>query len=179
MSSPSGGIGGALIRAVEDLDPYAMALIWAVCALLAVFAFVQGCLRLMRHANTGGAGPSLWSAGASFLIAGVLMALPGVLAGAGETFFGTDSATSAVLAYGGGGHDYGKLVDALVWIVRVVGLISFAKGMYVLRGASDGVPGATVSGASMHMLGGAMAWHILLLLGAVQTTLGISVLTIR
>ena len=179
MSSPSGGIGGALIRAVEDLDARVMALIWAVCFLLAVFAFIQGCLRLMRHANAGGAGPSLWSAGVSFLIAGVLMALPGVLAGAGETFFGKDSATTAMLAYGGGGADYGRLVAALAWIVRVVGLLSFVKGLFVLRGASDGAPGATVSGASMHMIGGVMAWHILPLLGAVQTTLGISVLKIQ
>ena len=179
MSSPSGGIGGALIRAVEELDAHVMALIWAVCFLLAVFAFIQGCLRLMGHANAGGAGPSLWSAGVSFLIAGVLMALPGVLAGAGETFFGADSATSATLGYGGGGHDYGKLLAALAWIVRVVGLIGFVKGIYVLRGASDGAPGATVSGASMHMIGGAMAWHIVPLLGAVQATLGISVLRIQ
>ncbi len=179
MSSPSGGIGGALIRAVEDLDARVMALIWVICFLLAVLAFIQGCLRLMRHANAGGAGPSLWSAGVSFLIAGVLMALPGVLAGAGETFFGRDTATSAMLSYSGGGHDYGELLAALAWIVRVVGLISFVKGIYVLRGASDGAPGATVSGASMHMIGGVMAWHILPLLTAVQTTLGISVLKIQ
>ena len=179
MSSGDGGIGGALIRAVEDLDASVMALIWAACYLLAALAFVQGCLRLLRHANSGGAGPSLWSAAVSILIAGVLMALPGVLEGAGETFFGAESATSATLGYGGGGHDYGKLLAALAWIVRVVGLIGFVKGIYVLRGASDGVPGATVSGASMHMIGGAMAWHILPLLGAVQTTLGITVLKIR
>ena len=178
MPGSGGGIGGALVKAVEDLDAGVMALIWVAFYLLAAIAFVQGCLRLVRHANAGGAGPSLWSAGMSFVIAGVLMSLPGVLQGAGETFFGGESAAAATLGYGGGGEDYGKLLGALVWIVRVVGLISLARGLYVLRGASDGVPGATASGAAMHMIGGIMLWHILSLLGAVQTTLGISVLKI-
>lgn len=179
MGKTDGGIGGALVKAVADLEPGVTALIWAVCYLLAVLAFVQGCLRLLRHANAGGAGPPLWGAAMSFAIAGVLAALPGVLAAAGETLFGGTTAVSATLGYGGGGRGYAPLLAALAWIVQLVGLIGFVKGIYVLRGASDGVPGATVSGASMHIVGGAMAWHILPLLAAVQTTLGISVLRIR
>ena len=171
-------VGGALVNAVADLKTPVMALIWLAFYALAVFAFVQGCLRVLRNANAGGGGPSLWGAGLSFLMAAVLMWVPNVLWGAAETFFAGSNVSTATLGYGTRGAGYEKLLAAMFWIVQVVGLLSFARGMYVLRGASDGVPGATVSGAAMHMVGGVMAWHILPVLGAVQATLGISVLRI-
>lgn len=172
------GIAGALIAAVADLKPWAMLLIGVVCYLLALLAFVQGCLRILRHVDMGGAGPSLWSAASSFVIAAGLVWLPAVLEGAAGTFFAGKTPGTATLGYGGRGQDFDELLEALFWIVRVVGLLAFVKGLFVLRGASDGAPGATVSGAAMHLIGGLMAWHILALIAAVQTTLGIRVLTI-
>ncbi|MDE0173305.1 MAG: hypothetical protein OYH76_19190 [Defluviicoccus sp.] len=171
-------LAGALIAAVADLKPGVMLLIGLACYLLALLVFVQGCLRILRHVDTAGAGPSLWSAAASFLIAAGLIWLPGVLAGAGKTFFAGQTPGVATLGYGGRGEDFGELLKALFWIVQVIGLLAFVKGLFVLRGASDGAPGATVSGAAMHLIGGLMAWHILALIAAVQTTLGIRVLTI-
>ena len=171
-------MGTALVAMVADLRTPVMRLILVFCYVLALLCVVQGCLRLLRHANSGGNGPSLWGAALSFLMAGVLASLTAVLGSAGETFFGAGSPASATLGYGGGGANYDELLGALVWIVRVVGLLSFVKGFYVLRGASDGVPGATVSGAAMHIVGGAMLWHIVAVLWAVQNTLGISVLRI-
>ena len=178
MGSGATDVGGALVRAVEDMDSAVYALIRLALYLLALLAFVQGCLRLLRRANGGPGGESLWGAAVSFAIAAVFVAIPEVLTGAGETFFGKETAVSATLGYGGREANYEPLLQAVAWIVRMIGLLSFARGMYVLRGASDGVPGATVSGAAMHLVGGAMAWHILLLLRAVQETFGISVLRI-
>ena len=177
-SSGAMDVAGALVKAVNDVDSAVYFAIRTVLYLLGVVAFVQGCLRLLRRANEGVAGQSLWGAVASFAIAAVFVSIPEVLRGAGETFFGGETAVSAALGYGGRAVDYEPLLQAVTWIVRMVGLLSFAKGMYVLRGASDGVPGATVSGAAMHLVGGAMAWHILVVLEAVQETLGISVLRI-
>ena len=171
-------IAGALIAAVGELEEPVFLLIGAVCYLLALLAFIQGCLRILRHVDMGGAGPSLWSAAASFLIAVGLIWLPGVLAAGGTTFFAGAAPGTATLGYGGRGEDFGELLKALFWIVKVVGLLAFIKGLFVLRGASDGAPGATVSGAAMHLIGGLMAWHILALIAAVQTTLGIRVLSI-
>ena len=171
-------VGGALVAAVADLKPGLEPLLWLVFYMLALLAFVQGCLRLSRKANGDAGAGSLWGAGVSFVIAAVLAWMPQVLSGAGESLFGKETAASVALGYGGREANYQPLLEAVVWIVRVIGLLSFAKGMYVLRGASDGVPGATVSGAAMHLVGGAMAWHILFLLRAIQETLGISVLRI-
>lgn len=178
MGSGAVDVGGALVNAVKDVDWAVYTAITTVLYLLGVLASAQGCLRVLRRANEGLAGESLWGAAVSFVIAAVFMWIPEILRGAGETFFGGETAVSATLGYGGRDANYEPLLQALTWIVRMVGLLSFAKGMYVLRGASDGVPGATVSGAAMHLVGGAMAWHILVLLEAVQETLGISVLQI-
>ena len=178
MGDAARDVGGALVAAVADLKPGLEPLIWTVFYLLALVVFVQGCLRLARRANGEAGSGSLWGAGVSFLIAAVLVWMPQVLSGAGESLFGKETAASVTLGYGGRDANYEPLLAAVVWIVRIIGLLSFAKGMYVLRGASDGVPGASVSGAAMHLVGGVMAWHILLLVKAVQETLGISVLRI-
>lgn len=172
------GLAGALIAAVTDLQPWVAALIALACYLLGALAAVQGCLRILRHVDSGGSGPSLWSAAASFLIAAVLVWLPGFMESAGETFFAGQTPSAATLGYGGRGQNFDRMLAALFWIVRVIGALAVMKGMFVLRAASDGTPGATVPGAAMHILGGLMAWHMLALLGAVQATLGISVLTI-
>ena len=171
-------IGGAMVKAVGDLKAPVMAVILLACYALAILAFIQGCFRVLRHANSGGGGPPLWGAGLSFLMAAVLAWVPNVLWAAGETFFAGSTASAATLGYATRGAGYEKLLAALFWAVNVVGLLAFVKGLFVLRGASDGAPGATVSGAAMHMAGGVMAWHIVPLIGAVQATLGISVLTI-
>ena len=66
----------------------------------------------------------------------------------------------------------------MLTVVGWVGVLAFLRGAFVLRAAADGVPGASVGRAAMHMLGGICAWHIESLIGAVQTSLGIQVLRV-
>ena len=108
-----------------------------------------------------------------------MVAFPSWLAGAGESLFGTGhTAAHASLGYGGRGVDYDALLGAVFAIVAWAGLFAFLRGVFVLRAAADGAPGATGARAFLHMLGGAAAWHMTGVIEAVQTTLGIRVLTI-
>ena len=60
-----------------------------------------------------------------------------------------------------------------------LGLFAFIRGAFTLRAAADGKPGAGGPKAFAHMAGGIAAWHIVAVIEAVQTSLGIAVLNIR
>ena len=172
------GIGEALVKAVADLEGPLYLLLSVICYLLALVAFFQGCMRLLKYNEDKYHAPSVSGTLVSFLIAVVLVALPRVLEAGGATFFQGDAPVTVSLGYGARAADFDRMLGAVFTIVEFVGLLAFLKGIYVLRAASDGTGGATVPSAAMHMLGGLMLWHIGWVLLAVQTTLGISVLRI-
>ena len=68
---------------------------------------------------------------------------------------------------------------AVFTLVSLVGLFAFIRGAFTLRAAADGKPGASGPKAFAHMAGGIAAWHIVAVIEAVQTSLGIAVLNIR
>ena len=172
------GIGGALVAAVGDIGPGLTMLLSLIFYLLGLIVFFQGCLRLLKYSEDRFHAPSMGGTVVSFVASAVLVSLPQVLQAGGETFFPADTPVTANLGYGARAEDYDKLLAAVFTIVWIVGVLAFVKGIYALRAASDGRAGATVGGAVLHMVGGLMAWHIVGLLDAVQTTLGISVLRI-
>ena len=170
----------ALIGAVADLEAPALLLLSLVCWLLALIAFFQGCTRLLKASEDRYHAPPMAGIVVSFLAAAILAALPEVLAGAGKTFFGAQSHARASLGYAGAkAAEYDRLLAALFVIVRIMGLLAFVKGLFVLRAASDGRGAASVPSAAFHMLGGLALWHILAVVAALQATLGISVLKIQ
>ncbi|MDE0342657.1 MAG: hypothetical protein OXK82_05710 [Deltaproteobacteria bacterium] len=65
------------------------------------------------------------------------------------------------------------VIRAIFDVVSLIGLFAFVRGIFVLRAASDGKPSATAGSAAMQMLGGAACWHIVTIIDALQTTLGI------
>ena len=68
---------------------------------------------------------------------------------------------------------------AVFTLVSLTGLFAFIRGAFTLRAAADGKPGASGPKAFAHMAGGIAAWHIVAVIEAVQTSLGIAVLNIR
>ena len=172
-------VGDALISLVRDLDPALMGLISVCCYLLALAAFLQGAARLLRLSEDRFNGPSAAGTALCFLVCLVLASFPSWLAAGGESLFGTDTAASASLGHESPrGAGYDALLGAVLTVVGWVGLLAFLRGVFVLRSAADGLPGASAGRAAMHMLGGICAWHIESLIAAVQTSLGIQVLRI-
>ena len=171
-------LGGALVSLVRDLDPGLMTLIGAACYLLGLAAFVQGAMRLLRLSEDKFHGPSAAGTALCFLVCLVMVSFPSWLSAGGESLFRGSTAASASLGHGGRGADYDALLEAVLTIVGWVGLLAFLRGVFVLRAAADGVPGAGAGRAFTHMLGGICAWHIAGLIEAVQTSLGIQVLRI-
>ena len=173
------GLGGALISLVRDLDPALMRLISVACYLLGLLAFRPGVRA--PAAALGGPLPRPLRRRHRALLPGLpghgvlpLLALrPGARACSAR-----NTAASASLGHGSAAADYDALLGAVLTVVGWVGLLAFLRGVFVLRAAADGQPGASAGRAAMHMLGGVCAWHAESLIGAVQTSLGIQVLRI-
>ena len=179
MAEPN-DLGQAMIALVSDLEPGLLLLVSALCYLLALTAFAQGLLRLLKTSEDKFHAPSGGGTALSFLICIVMAALPSWLTAAGESLFGAGAPSSAAsLGYGGRVADYDALLAAVFTLVGLVGLFAFIRGAFVLRAAADGKPGATAPRAFAHMVGGIAAWHIVAVIEAVQSSFGIAVLNIR
>ena len=173
-------LGQAMISLVRDLEPGLLLLVSALCYVLALFAFAQGLLRLLKTSEDKFHAPSGGGTALSFLICIVMASLPAWLSAAGESLFGSGARPAAAsLGYGARGADYDALLAAVFTLVSLVGLFAFIRGAFTLRAAADGKPGASGPKAFAHMAGGIAAWHIVAVIEAVQTSLGIAVLNIR
>ena len=173
-------LGQAMISLVRDLEPGLLLLVSALCYVLALFAFAQGLLRLLKTSEDKFHAPSGGGTALSFLICIVMAALPSWLSAAGESLFGSGTRPAAAsLGYGARGAGYDALLAAVFTLVSLVGLFAFIRGAFTLRAAADGKPGASGPKAFAHMAGGIAAWHIVAVIEAVQTSLGIAVLNIR
>ena len=176
-----GSLADALVSLVRDVDEPLRFGISVVCYLLALVAFAQGCLRLLRASN-GFQGPAAMGTVLCFVVCAVLVTLPSWIVGGEMSLFGERTGgVSATLGYGGGGEAadaMNQVLQAVFIIVGLVGLIAFIRGLFVLRAAADGRPGASAGSAAVMMFGGLLAWHIVPVIGALQSSLGIKVLEI-
>ena len=171
-----------LIAFVADILDPALTLILAVCWVAGLWLIILTALRMLKHSDSFGKGAPPASLGTlvTFLAGVALLQLPSWLGATVTTMFGTgDLHRTATLGYATSPDSpFDGLLAAVFAIVSLVGLIAFVRGIFVLRACSDGKPSATAGSAAMHMLGGAAAWHIVAIIDALQTTLGIRVLAI-
>ena len=170
-----------LIAFVADIREPALTFIHVICWAVGLWLILWSALRMLRHSDgfDKGAPPALGTM--ATLVAGVVrLQLPSWLDAATLTIFGTgDLHRTASLSYATADDSpFDGLVGSILDIVSVIGLIAFIRGIFVLRACSDGRPNATAGSAAMHMIGGVAAWHIVAIIDALQTTLGIRVLDI-
>ena len=177
----TGNLAAALINLVRDITPGFMALVGVVCWILGLILIVVTALRLLKHSDSLGKGspPAAIGTLTTFMAGIVLLTLPAWLDATAKSVFGPGGTrTSAVLGYSSRGADWDGLLSAVFTIVALVGLVAFIRGIFVLRAMSDGQPSASAGAAAMHLIGGTAAWHIVTVIDAVQTTLGIRILNV-
>ena len=171
-----------LIAFVADIRGPAIALILAVCWITGLWLILLTVLRMLKHSDSFGKGapPSALGTLVTLMAGIVLVQLPSWFDAATLTLFGTGELHStAALGYTTARPGpFDGLLAAVFDIVALVGLLAFVRGIFVLRACSDGKPSASAGSAAMHMIGGVAAWHIVAIIDALQTTLGIRVLDI-
>jgi len=173
------GLDGMLVCLMNDI-------MGPLHVVLNFFAFVAGMIllmigisRLIKGAQDGARGPGGIGTIMTFVAGGALISYNELVRAFSTTLMGSPvSRTFAKLQYTTGmtaaevdsAH---ATITAILQFVIVVGLISFVRGIFIIRGVAEGNQQASIMAGITHVVGGALAVNLGPLLNAVQTTLGI------
>ncbi len=151
------------------------------------FAFVAGMIfimigisRLIKTSQEGARGPGGAGTIGTFIIGGMLLSASTILrAFSASMFDSTVTYTYANLQFTGGmattetdaAHN---VISAVLQFMIVLGMISFVRGMFIMRDVAEGKGQASTMAGITHLLGGALAVNLGPLLNAIQQTLGIT-----
>ena len=154
---------------------------------LAFFCFVAGMIfimigisRLIKSAQEGTKGPGGLGTVTTFVVGGILMSAMTIVHALSESFFGTtQTRTYASLAYTSGMSSTEtaaiyNVISAVLKFLIVIGLVSFVRGLFIMRDVAEGKSQASTMVGVTHIVGGALAVNLGPVLNAIQTSLGIS-----
>ncbi len=153
-------------------------------ALAAGFLFVFiGISRLMKSTQEGARGPTGIGTIMTFVTGGALLAFSPFITslstsmffGAGVSAVGTSAADGAIQYKAGIDLDRAhSVLDSILLFVMLLGMISIARGIFIMRGVAEGNSQASTMAGVTHLIGGAIAVNLGPFLNAVQETLGIT-----
>lgn len=140
-----------------------------------------GISRLMKSAQEGARGPGGIGTIMTFVTGGALLAFGPMVTSLGTSLFATDGLSSpneGTLNYTAGMDAPAiaraeSIIDSVVLFVAMVGFISIARGIFIMRGVAEGSSQASSMAGVTHLIGGAIAVNLAPFLNAVQNTLGI------
>jgi len=151
------------------------------------FAFVAGTVlimigisRLIKSAQEGARGPGGFGTIMTFITGGALISYNELVRAFTMTMFSNPTTLTFVeLSYSEGlsGDEVAAIhtvISAVIKFMIVIGLISFVRGLFIIRGVAEGNNQASLMAGVTHLVGGALAVNLGPLINAVQTTLGIS-----
>ena len=152
------------------------------------FAYVAGIIfimigisRLIKSAQDGARGPGGIGTVMTFLAGGALISYNEILRAFSTSLTGPGATkTFAKISYAKGAMTTAEAeaahntITAVLQFVIVVGLISFVRGIFIVRNVAEGNQQASIMAGVTHLIGGALAVNLGPLLNAVQTTLGLT-----
>lgn len=150
-------------------------------SLIAGLIFIMiGVSRLIKSAQEGPRGPGGRGTIATFVIGGILISGTKILyALTGSMFGNSTTLVTANLAYTTGmtvleTNAAYNVISGILQFMIIVGLISFIRGLFIVREVAEGSQQASLMAAMTHIIGGALAVNIGPLMNAIQETLGIT-----
>ena len=173
------GLDGILVCLMTDImGPIHVVLnFFAFCA--GMILLMIGVSRLIKSAQDGARGPGGIGTVMTFVTGGALISYNELVRAFSTTFMGSPvTRTFATMQYVTGMSTAEQAaahatITAILQFVIVVGLISFVRGIFIIRSVAEGNQQASIMAGVTHLIGGALAVNLGPLLNAVQTTLGI------
>lgn len=181
------GLDGALACFMGDT-------VGPIHSMLNFFTFTVGMIfimigvsRMIKSAQDGPKGPGGLGTMMTFAVGGLLISYNELMRAFGKSFFGGGLGalnplynvhTNAELQYTTGidpaelAHAH-TVISAVIKFMIVVGLISFIRGLFIVRSVAEGGQASMMAGVT-HLVGGALAVNLGPLINAVQQTLGIT-----
>lgn len=157
------------------------------------FAYVAGIIfimigisRLIKSAQDGARGPGGIGTVMTFVAGGALISYNEIVRAFSTSLVGPGATkTFAKISYAKGAMTTAEAeaahstISAVLQFVIIVGLISFVRGIFIVRNVAEGNQQASIMAGVTHLIGGALAVNLGPLLNAVQTTLGLGAFGIQ
>ncbi|MFP4385665.1 MAG: hypothetical protein ACLFP8_03120 [Alphaproteobacteria bacterium] len=144
----------------------------------AIFIMI-GISRLIKSAQEGPRGPGGIGTFGTFIIGAMLLSASTLIQVFSATIFSdAKTYTYAQLANAGGmdAQEQAAVLNVISAVLRfliIIGMISFVRGLFIMRDVAEGKGNASTMAGMTHIIGGALAVNMGPLLNAVQATLGI------
>lgn len=179
-TSVAEGLDVMLLRFVSDIWNPVGYLMVGFCYLAGILLVITGIFRMLKRTDDGVRGPGGIGTIFCFLVGGALLSVDAMIGAFSTSLFDSSEVASfAVLRYTAGMgteeviHVH-NVISAVLAFMMIVGIISFIRGLFILKDYSNGDQQASLMASFTHLFGGALAINLGPLLNAVQTTLGIA-----
>lgn len=179
----SAGLEGMLICFASDVLGPLHILLNFFCLVAGIIFLMIGISRLIKTAQDGAKGPGGLGTMMTFLTGGALISYNELIRAFTTTLTGDPlTKTYATIKYSettGGLTDQESaaahmVITAILKFMIIVGLLSFVRGIFIVRSVAEGNQQASMMAAVTHLVAGTLAINLGPFLNAVQTTLGIS-----
>lgn len=168
------GLSEFMARVAEAVGAFEM-LLASLCFVVA-FALTIGAVLLLRSDNFIAGGRERPAAFAMLIVAAFLFALPEFIAMAGMSLWGEETpASSEIFAYapemlGVFDQDTSRtILTSLLRVVQFIGAVAIFRALLLFNRAPNN-PGAGLYGRAVtHLVGGTLAWNIVLFLGTIES----------
>lgn len=174
------GLDAMIVRLMSNtLEPMVWATGWIGWLGGLIFVFI-GISRLLKTEQEGPRGPTGIGTVTTFIIAGALFSLNSLVVFFNTTIFGdahldTNGALQYTQGLTDGAQDHvHAVISAIIGFSVIIGWISLVRGLFIVRGVSEGNSQASMMAALTHLIGGALAINLGGVIMAVQNTLGIT-----
>jgi len=176
------GLDDMMANFIQNINGPVLSITYAGCYIFGVYLMVKGLFKCIKYSEEGSKGQQKFSGiWGTLLVASMLIALPTMVGTMSDSLtFQHYSSTQVALSYAGDGSPDGAAIAAKVkktyWVmvtfIQMVGLISFVRGLSILRSVTDGNTQVTSMAGLTHVIGGAIAWNIGDFVQMVGTTVG-------
>lgn len=180
VASTTDGLDIILKNFVANIYQPMFATLSALCYIIGVFLVIRGLLKAAKAGTDPRVGaPHVILA--NLLIGGVFLTAGSMVVSMTYTLFNTGSSNdfsslinwSAITGETGGNTEAANTaVVAILKFIQIIGVIGFIRGWLIIKNAVEGTGQTTVPQGLTHVIGGAMAYNIDLMIRAFDTTLG-------
>ncbi len=173
-----GGLDTALACFMSDIFGPLHVLLNFFGVVAGTILIMIGISRLLKSAQDGARGPGGLGTMMTFLVGGALISFNSLIRAFSTSLFSSPvTFTYAEIQYGLSGSALASantVISSILQFMILVGLISFVRGLFIMRDVAEGNGQASMMASVTHLIGGALAVNLGPLLNAVQATLGIA-----
>jgi len=164
------GLDDMMANFIKNINKPIVDAVYAGCYTFGTYLFMKGFFKCIKYSDEGSKGQQKFSGiWGTFAVAGMLLALPSSVGDVSSslTFEHYASGTQAALGYAGNsavdpavGAKMVRTYWMIITFVQMIGLISFVRGLSILRSVTDGNTQVTSMAGITHIVAGAIAWNL-------------------